>query len=155
MKRKPIRIDWEEIEAAFDHKDAELVYFVDRVTGHVVLEGQDSDDEEEPYGFAPGPVPPRNEKLHAYIEPLSNQLKLDWLHRFIKEATDLDSVFSTELESALGVPSPVEAVIEVLNRHPEGKRTWYAFRTDRLHEHIEAWVEAEGIAYTDPPPWRQ
>ena len=155
MKRKPLRIDWEEIEAAFDNKDAELVYYVDRVTGRVVLEGQDSDDEEEPYELAAASIPPRDERLQAYIEPLSNQVKLDWLHRFIKEATDLDADFSSELESALDVSSPVEAVIEVLNRHPEGKGTWYEYRTDRLHEHIEAWIDDRGIAYTNPPPWRQ
>ena len=39
MKRKPIRVDWEELEAAFDSGNEELVYYLDSVTGHVLLEG--------------------------------------------------------------------------------------------------------------------
>ena len=36
MKRKAIKIDWDELESAFDNKNEELVYYLDRVTGQVV-----------------------------------------------------------------------------------------------------------------------
>ena len=54
MKNKPIRIDWEDLEAAFENTNEELVYFLDLVTGRVILEGEgeDSGEEEEFNGRA-------------------------------------------------------------------------------------------------------
>ena len=158
MKRKPIRIDWDELLAAFDNKDAELVYYVDRVTGHVLLEGQDSDDEEEPYDATATAAPPRrDDRFRAYIEPLSNELKLAWLRVFVADAdsAELDDEFAAALKEAMASPTPVEDVIDVLNRFPEGKDTWYAYRTDRVQEHIDGWIADQGIDFTDPPPWRE
>lgn len=157
MKRKPIRIDWDEIEAAFDNKDAELVYYVDRITGHVLLEGQDSEDEEEPYEQTAVAPPQRDDRFRAYIEPLSNELKLGWLRAFVADADayELDENFAAALKEAMASPTPVEEVIEVLNLFPEGKDAWYAYRTDRVHEHIDTWITEQNIDVTDPPPWRQ
>ena len=39
MKRKPIRVNWDDLEAAFDNPNEELAYYLDLVNGHVVLEG--------------------------------------------------------------------------------------------------------------------
>ena len=56
MKRKPIRIDWEALEDAFNNRDEELVYHLDRITGRVELEGEgeEGDDDE----FATETPPP-------------------------------------------------------------------------------------------------
>ena len=35
MKRKPIKIDWDELESAFDSKQEDLIYYLDLVTGHM------------------------------------------------------------------------------------------------------------------------
>jgi hypothetical protein len=158
MKRKPIRIDWDDLESAFDNKNADLVYYVDRITGHVLLEGEgeeaDFDDDEEHYDRPTAPAPaPATDATRAYIERLTDDEKLDWIERFVQEADDLETEFSTQLDEALSAEDPVPAVIEVLNQFPEGKDRWYQYRTDRLHEMIEAWLERQGIAYTDPPPW--
>jgi hypothetical protein len=40
MKRKPIKIDWDELESAFDSKQEDLIYYLDLVTGQVILEGE-------------------------------------------------------------------------------------------------------------------
>jgi hypothetical protein len=159
MKNKPIRIDWDELEAAFDNKNADLVYYLDRVTGHVLLEGEgeeaDFDDDEEHYDRPTAPAPPRpSDDIRAYIHPLSDEQKLDWMEYFVDQAEDLDPGFSAKLDEALSAEDPVPAVIEVLNQDPEGKDRWYEFRTERLHDLIDAWLEEHGIAFTDPPPWR-
>ena len=158
MKRKPIRIDWEELESAFDNKNADLVYYLDRITGHVLLEGEgeesDFDTEEEHYDRPTASAPARaSDDTRAYIERLTEEQKLDWIERFVQEAADLEAEFSAQLEEALSADDPVPAVIDTLNRFPEGKDRWYQYRTDRLHEQIEDWLEEQGIAYTTPPPW--
>ena len=44
MMRKPIKIDWEELESAFQTRREELVYYLDLVTGEVVLEDETPSD---------------------------------------------------------------------------------------------------------------
>ena len=40
MQRKPIKVDWDALEEAFDSRDPEVAYYLDRITGHVVLDGE-------------------------------------------------------------------------------------------------------------------
>ena len=44
MKNKPIRIDWEELESAFDSGNEEILYYLDLITGQVKLEGEGDTD---------------------------------------------------------------------------------------------------------------
>ena len=159
MKRKPIRIDWDDLESAFDNKNADLVYYLDRITGHVLLEGEgeeaEFDDEEEHYDRPTAPAPtPAADATRAYVKRLTDDEKLDWLELFVQEADDLEPEFAAKLDEALSAEEPVLAVIEALNEFPEGKDRWYQYRTEQLHELIEAWLEEQGIDYTDPPPWK-
>jgi hypothetical protein len=150
MKRKPIRVDWEELEAAFDSGNEELVYYLDSVTGHVLLEGEGEEDEFDDSADAPQ----RDDVTHVYIAPLTTAQKIDWVKRFLDESADLDPEFSSALKEALAVDNAKEAITEVLHRHPEGSDRWYLFRLDRLREVIEEWLDANEIAVVDPPPWR-
>ena len=43
MKRKPIQIDWDELETAFENRNEDLTYYLDLVTGQVILEGEGED----------------------------------------------------------------------------------------------------------------
>lgn len=36
MKHKPLQIDWDELEAAFENRNEDLTYYVDLVTGQVI-----------------------------------------------------------------------------------------------------------------------
>ena len=40
MKRKPIRVDWDDLEEAFSNRRAESSSSLDAITGHVVLDGE-------------------------------------------------------------------------------------------------------------------
>ena len=40
---KPLKIDWDALEEAFNSQSEELIYYLDLVTGHVVLEGRIGD----------------------------------------------------------------------------------------------------------------
>ena len=45
MKHKPIRLDWDELEVAFTNHDEEIVYYLDLVTGKVIIDGEGEDDD--------------------------------------------------------------------------------------------------------------
>jgi hypothetical protein len=153
MKRKPIRIDWDDLEAAFDNKNTDLAYYLDRITGHVLLEGEGENgtyDDDERYTAA---AARSTDGTRAYVFPVSDDLKLQWVRAFVDEASDLGPEFEAALREAFSGNDPVPAVIEVLNRFPEGKESWYVYRTDCLHRAIESWLADNDIAFTDPPPW--
>jgi len=157
MRFKPLRINWEKLEDAFDSRNADLVSYVDRVTGHVALdiEEDDRDDDEEyepaePVArFSPGSL------TRAYVEPLSSEQKLQWVGRFLEDVDDLEPDFADEMVAALDSENPTDAVLSVLNRYPEGKELWYLYRAERLHELVEQWVRDQGIECLNPPPWRE
>jgi hypothetical protein len=150
MKRKPIRVDWEELESAFDSGNEELVYYLDCVTGHVLLEGEGEEDE---YDDGAGTAP-LDDSTRVSITPVTTAQKLNWVRRFLDESIDLDSEFFSALEEALAADNTKEAVTEVLHQYPEGSDRWYLYRVDRMREVVEDWLEANGVAVIDPPPWK-
>lgn len=158
MKRKPIKVDWEELERAFDQRDADLVYYLDRVTGHVLLEGEGEEKsfkaDEDRYNRGEQAAPShREDATRAYIRPVTTEQKLEWVGSFVADVPDLHPEFRSALSAALDSDGPAEAVIEALNMHAEGKERWYLYRAERLHEAVAAWLDEEGIAVSEPPPW--
>jgi hypothetical protein len=159
MKRKPIRINWDDLEAAFENPNEELVYYLDLVNGHVVLEGEgeerEDQDETDDYGAESVAARPANQgdATRVYIAPLHEETKIEWLARFIEETDDLESTFVDRIRGALDSPEPQQLVLEALRDSPESKDRWYLYRAERLHELIDEWLDRNQVVTTDPPPW--
>lgn len=153
MKRKPVKIDWDELESAFNNKNEELVYYLDRVTGQVALEGEgeDSFDEDENDLAEVSPV---DESIRVVIEPPDTDQLVGWMTDFIGEADGVDAAVAEKLTEALQEDEPVPAVRAVLDAHAETRDRWFMYRSDRLHQLIDAWLDANEIGTTNPPPWR-
>lgn len=158
MKRKPIRIDWDELEAAFNNKSEDLVYYLDLVTGEVLLEGEgegeEFDDDEELLDDAGEPataVRPATTRL--YVRPPDADEELSWMDDFVEGAQDLDETLREELRNVLDQNSP-DAFREALRSQVEAKDKWFLFRSDRLHEAIDAWLESRGVQGNKPAPWK-
>lgn len=158
MKKKSIKIDWDELESAFSNRNRELVYFLDRVTGQVILEGEgedDIDDDEEMIDdLAAQDAPQRTDSTRLYIEPPDTDELIAWMYDFLEESTDLDPDLRSRLTEAVEEPEPVTAVRQILAENPELRDRWYDYRGTRLHENIEAWLDANGVSVVDPPPWK-
>ena len=75
MKNKKLRINWDDLEAAFDNRNEELVYYLDLVEGHVILEGEgeegDFDEDEEHFDASPSASPRVNDGTRLYVDPLT------------------------------------------------------------------------------------
>lgn len=154
MKGKPIKIDWEELESAFDNKREDLVYYVDLVTGQVILEGEGEealeDDDEEEEGSASG----RAVSTRLYVDPLDPDIETDWMSVFVTEVDDLDGAVMERLRAALDDPDPHESIREILRNHAPERDRWFLFRSGRIHDAIDAWLEEHGVRATEPAPWK-
>jgi hypothetical protein len=160
MKHRRIKIDWDSLEEAFNRPPEDVASYLDRVTGRVVLEGEgEADPLDDDDGSMDGPAserltPLRDDAVRLYVHPPDAELKIEWLKAFLDGNRVGDEQARQLLLAALDADDPVEELGEVLGRHPDVRDTWYAYRTERLHEMIDAWLETNGIASIDPPPWR-
>ncbi len=155
MKRKPIKIDWEELESAFDNKREDLVYYVDLVTGQVILEGEGEEalegaDDEDVEETTSG----RAVSTRLYVEPHDPELETDWMSVFVTETDDLDGAVMERLRAALDDPDPHESIREILRNHAPERDRWFLFRSSRIHDAIDSWLDEHGVRSTEPPPWK-
>lgn len=159
MKHKAIKLDWDELEDAFNNLNDELVYYLDLVTGRVHLEGEGEDahgiDEDDEYSAgAANAVPTRSDGTRAYVEPPTTSIKVDWIQKFMKEENDLSPDLVQKVTDGLTADDPADAIRTALNEHPDDRDRWYLYRSDRIRELIETWLDKNRIRPADPPPWK-
>jgi hypothetical protein len=152
VKTKPIKVDWEELESAFDSGGEEMSYYLDRITGHLALEGEGEEGDFEDQEIRPSPAV--HDRTRILIEPLKTATKIEWIERFLEEVPDLDPEFSSSLKEALSTENKAAALTDVLHRHAEGSDRWYLYRAARLREMMEKWLEFNEVAVVNPPPWK-
>jgi hypothetical protein len=161
MKHKPIRLDWDELEVAFTNHDEEIVYYLDLVTGKVIIEGEGEDNEfdDEDDDFSANTVVVTrpttvDDSTRAYVKPVTNEVKLGWMKSFLAEKDNgLDEEANSQLKQALESDDAPEALGAFLRAADEARDIWYLYRSDRLHEHMQTWLGEQEITPIDPPPW--
>jgi hypothetical protein len=88
MKHKPLQIDWDELETAFENRNEDLTYYLDLVTGHVILDGEGEDahfDEDAEMDDAVDPdAAPRDESTRLYVVSFTDDDEIDWMDEFIE-----------------------------------------------------------------------
>lgn len=160
MKRKPIKIDWEELESAFDSQQEDLIYYLDLVTGQVILEGEGEEDdfEDDENGLENAldePVAPRNaNSSRLYVTPPGDEDEMTWMEGFADEVEPQDAGLAQRLRDALDGDDPLEGFREALRGRAEQRDRWFAYRGDRLHEVIDGWLAEHQVAMIAHPPWR-
>jgi hypothetical protein len=147
--RKPVQIDWDELEDAFDWNDPESHAYLDLETGEVVQWSELLDEEER------SEITERiddDPDRYAVIEPPSSGEAWRWMAAFA--ATVADPGLRRLLDLALGGKGAFGRFKRAMDDHPAERERWFAFRDERLHEAIEAWLAELEIEIADPPPWR-
>jgi len=161
MKRKPIRIDWDALERAFSSPQREDASYLDRITGHVVLEGEgegeDLDDNEAAFeqvravNVVAAPV---EDPTRLAIRPPGTARKVGWLTAFLTRAEgEHPPEVVAELNEAMQAEDPAPILKEILHAHPEVRDGWWLYRAERIQEMIDAWLADHGVESTAPPPW--
>jgi len=157
MKRKPIQIDWDELEAAFENRSADLSYYLDSVTGQVGLEGQGEDahfDDDELDGAVDSGTGPSGETTRLVIVSYSDLDELDWMDEFIEG----EEKCPVDLKDKLGqlvAREDGDAFKDELRHHAEVRDRWFLFRSDRVHEVMDAWLSENKVTPASVPPWRE
>ena len=156
MKRKPIHIDWDDLEAAFENRSEDLTYYLDLVTGQVVLEGEGEDarfDDDELDNAVEADAPARREPTRLYVESFTPDDELDWMDEFIEGEDGIDPVMKDKLGTLVG-QADGEAFKDELRHNATLRDKWFLFRTERLHEVMDAWLDVHNVNPASPPPWK-
>jgi hypothetical protein len=157
MKRKPLHIDWDELEAAFENRSEDLVYYLDLVTGQIVLEGEGEDahfdDDDEMDEAVDDDNAKRPETTRLYVVSFTNDDELDWMDEFIEGDAQLDGQIKDKLVACVTEGSP-QAFKDGLRTHADIRDRWFLFRSERLHEVMDAWLDEHKVNPASAPPWK-
>ena len=157
MKRKPLHIDWDELETAFENRSEDLVYYLDLVTGQVILEGEGEDarfDEDAEMDEAvDNDRAQRPETTRLYVESFTNDDELDWMDEFIEGDGAIPEELKERLLDLIAQGPPL-AFKDELRHHADVRDRWFLFRSERLHEVMNAWLESHQVSAATPPPWK-
>ncbi len=157
MKHKPLQIDWDDLETAFENRNEDFTYYLDLVTGQVILDGEGEDahfDEDAEIDDAvDGEVAPRREPTRLYVVSFTDDDEMDWMDEFIEGEDGLAESLKETLSDlvAQGVPHQFK---DELKHHADVRDRWFLFRSERLHEVMDAWIDANKISCATPPPWK-
>jgi uncharacterized protein UPF0158 len=157
MKRKAIRINWDDLEAAFDNRQEDLVYYLDLVTGDVILEGEGEESnfaEDEDLKEGDEEVVVRGDESRIYIESPAPEDERAWMEDFVKDAKGSEPGLLALLKEAVKAPDCTVAFREALRNHAPERDRWFLYRSDRLHQAMESWLDANGVHYAESPPWK-
>ena len=157
MKHKPLHIDWDELEAAFENRNEDLTYYVDLVTGQIILEGEGEDahfdEDAEMEDAAHGDTAQGGATTRLDVVSFTDDDEFDWMDEFI-EGDDAIPAELKETLSDLVAQGPPQKFKDELRHHADVRARWFLFRSERLHEVMDAWMEANKISPASPPPWK-
>ena len=134
-----------------------MVYYLDLVTGQVILEGEGEDlheSDDDPEDGLENDVPRRNETTRLYIDPPDHEEEISWMEDFVDGWDGEPSAGVTKLSEALEQENPTEPCREVLRQFPEDRDRWFLYRSGRIRERIDGWIDENGVHSTEPPPWK-
>ncbi|HJQ97307.1 MAG TPA: UPF0158 family protein [Candidatus Polarisedimenticolaceae bacterium] len=158
MKRKAIHIDWDELEAAFENRSEDLSYYLDTVTGQVGLEGQGEDahfdDDEIDGAVEAAPAKASAETTRLVIASYSDLDELDWMDEFIEGEGTIPDALKDKLGD-LVAREDGNGFKDQLRHHAEVRDRWFLFRSERVHEVMDAWLEENRVTPAGPPPWKE
>lgn len=136
---KLLRVDWAELEEAFQDGAQEHRYYLDRETGqvHFFSAYLDNDDERED-----------ERRLSAedrYVSiPLPRRLvPFQEIHRFVGSLSDRAA--RRVLASSLEGPECYQRFADALDRLPSALVEWSRFRSDRVRQEVTEWLSEVGV----------
>ena len=138
-----MRIDWSELEDAFDFANPEFEVFLDRETGQIVQAFDGSAEELEDLDL--------DSSRYARIEPPLSGEQWNWMSAFVE--TVKDEHFADLLDVAIQGRGAFRRFKDVLDRKPAERDRWYAFQKERMREAIRWWLCENEIEADDPPDW--
>jgi hypothetical protein len=155
MKHKPLQIDWDELETAFENRNEDLTYYLDLVTGQVILEGEGEDahfdEDAEMDDAVEVEAAPRGETTRLYVVSFTDDDEIDWMDEFIEGDDAMPPALKEKLAD-LVAQGPSQKFKDELRHHAEVRARWFLSRSERLHAVMDAWVDSNRSA-REPAAW--
>ena len=145
---KNLRVNWENVEIAFERNSPELHSYIDRDTGEVLVAVDGQPEDEETRRLVAG-----NPERYVKIEPASSREQYRWMERFV--ATVEDQPLRDRLLIAIDGKGAFRRFKDVLLSFPLERERWFNYRANLLHYHINQWFAAKGLEPDPPAPWGQ
>jgi uncharacterized protein UPF0158 len=142
---KPIPVQWEDLEMAFERNAPDITSFLEVESGAVltVMDASEaSDDRKRRMRASP--------EAFVEIEPASSREQYRWMERFV--ATVAEDELKRRLLIAIDGKGAFRRFKDVLLSYPVERERWYAYRGAWLHWHINQWIAARRVV-TVPTPW--
>jgi len=143
---KPIQIDWEELELACERNAVNVVSYLDRETGAVLVFYGESEDEQERHRQVK-----RNLTRYLEVAPVPPKDQYKWMEKFI--ATLTDDELRERVLVAIDGKGAFRRFKDLLVHYPGVRERWFAYRGLHLHAYINEWIVVHQIELSEPPPW--
>ncbi len=141
MKR--VKIDWDELEGAFDFASYEMPHFLDTETGEIILLSDGVDDYEE-----------LQERIEADTEGRYLEVPVQDSREGYRDMEDfIETVGDSRLHDLLWVAIDGRGAFrrfkDVLLRYPQERERWFAFSAERNRLRVREWLEENEIEPID------
>src|SRR5262245_27970905 len=143
---RKVKINWTDLEIAFERNSPEVESFLELSTGEVisVIAGEPDAQEKRARVVAKG-------DNFLRIEPASSREQYRWMERFVTSVAD--EPLRERLVIAIDGKGAFRRFKDVLLAYPAERERWFSYRAELLHWHIHNWLEEHEIAASNEPPW--
>lgn len=139
------RIDWLELEAAFDFQDPSRRSYLDRRTGKVLTW---SDLDEDAGRTTAAEAVDDDPERYLELEAIEGGQEHRWMSDFA--ATVADPHLRELLEVALRGRGAFRRFKDVLLGHPAERERWFALRGERVRDVVVRWLDEHGLTASIP-----
>lgn len=141
-----IKVNWPDVETAFERNAPGLQSYIDRTTGEVLVLVEDSPDDadgrrkitEKPEDF-------------IRIEAASSREQYRWMELFV--GTVEDGELRDRLLISIDGKGAFRRFKDVLLSYPVERERWFNYRADLLHHHVNGWFAEKELDLDPPAPW--
>jgi hypothetical protein len=141
---KQLSVVWDALEDAFENNAPDVHSYLNLSTGDVVrlVDGAGDYTLEQRI---------RGDSNYLLIDPVSSREQYRWMERFIESTENPD--VQDHLLSAIDGKGAFRRFKDVLMEYPVERERWFTFRSERLRQCIETWLENHGIRAVERPEW--
>lgn len=140
-----VPISWESLEDAFENNAHEVHSYLHLETGEVIRVVD---------GVADPTMHSRimSDPLYLRVDPVSSREQYRWMEHYIEELED--GSLKEQLAAAIDGKGAFRRFKDVLVHHQGPRERWFAFRSARLRECMEAWLTTHEIKPIERPEWK-
>src|SRR3569623_359678 len=148
--RGPVRLDldWDALEVAVERNSPDTDSYLDLSSGRVITITSGN-----PEATLNRQLVSENIRNYLRVEPASSREQYRWMEKFVGSVSD--EPLRERLIISIDGKGAFRRFKDVLLASPAERARWFSYRAERLHWHIQTWLEQHEISTSNDPPWGQ